>query len=221
MRTLSILNWPTVATPPDDTSILIVAEHALVRAGLRAVIAATPGLAVVGETRDIASAIGVAAHCRPDVVLLHARPASESAGCALAGLRREVPGACVLYLGDEGAGGDDSLPGLPCVPCDAGVAEFCATIGTLLGGRCTACALRAQCPAPRLEAALSRRERQVAVRVAAGLTTKQIAATLGVSVRTVNTYRESLARKVGASSGAVLTRYVLEHGLDAADAVAG
>ena len=60
---------------------------------------------------------------------------------------------------------------------------------------------------------LSRRERQVAVRVAAGLTTKQIAGALGVSVRTVNTYRESLARKVGASSAAVLTRYVLEHRL--------
>jgi DNA-binding NarL/FixJ family response regulator len=122
----------------------------------------------------------------------------------------------VLYLGDDGA---DAGVGLAALPCDAGVVEFCAAIGTLLGGRCAACALRAQCPAPRLEAALSRRERQVAVRVAAGLTTKQIAATLGVSVRTVNTYRESLARKVGASSAAVLTRYVLEHGLDAADPV--
>jgi DNA-binding CsgD family transcriptional regulator len=93
------------------------------------------------------------------------------------------------------------------------VAELCVTIGTLLGGRCAACLLRARCPVPRLAVALSRRERQVAVRVAAGLTSKQIAAALGVSLRTVNTYRESLARKLGASSPAVLTRYVLEHGL--------
>ena len=58
-----------------------------------------------------------------------------------------------------------------------------------------------------MAAALSRRERQVAVRIAAGLGSKQIAAALGVSLRTVNTYRESLAKKLGASSAAVVTRY--------------
>ena len=134
----------------------------------------------------------------------------------VAALREAAPEACLLYLGDEddcplraGVGGG----ALPCVPRDAGVTELCTTLGTLLGGRCAACLLRARCPAPRLAVALSRRERQVAVHVAAGLTSKQIAFALGVSLRTVNTYRESLARKLGASSPAVLTRYVLEHGL--------
>jgi hypothetical protein len=37
----------------------------------------------------------------------------------------------------------------------------------------------------------------------------------------VNTYRESLARKIGGSSAAVLTRYVLEHGLDAEPVATG
>jgi DNA-binding CsgD family transcriptional regulator len=96
------------------------------------------------------------------------------------------------------------------------VEEFCAAVGSLLGGACAACALRPQCPVPQLAALLSRRERQVAVSVAAGLSSKQIAGALGIGVRTVNTYREGLARKVGASSGAVLTRYVIESGLDAA-----
>jgi DNA-binding CsgD family transcriptional regulator len=51
------------------------------------------------------------------------------------------------------------------------------------------------------------------VRVAEGLSSKEIAAVLGIAVRTVNTYRESLARKLGASSPAVITRFVIESGL--------
>jgi DNA-binding CsgD family transcriptional regulator len=94
------------------------------------------------------------------------------------------------------------------------VAEFCSVLGNLLGERCAACVLRGHCPAARAAVALSRREKQVAVLVAAGLASKQIAVRLGIGLRTVNTYRESLARKLGASSPAVLTRYVLEHGLE-------
>jgi DNA-binding NarL/FixJ family response regulator len=91
--------------------------------------------------------------------------------------------------------------------------ELCSVLGVALSGRCAGCAFRGSCPAPRVAVALSRRERQVAVRVAEGLSSKQIAAHLGIALRTVNTYRESLARKLGASSAAVVTRFVLENGL--------
>ena len=64
-------------------------------------------------------------------------------------------------------------------------------------------------PEPRITA----RERQVLTRVAAGQTSKQIAAELGISPRTVETHRESLTRKLGVSSVAGLTRYAIEHGL--------
>jgi DNA-binding NarL/FixJ family response regulator len=193
---------------PDETTILVVAEHALVRAGLRAVLGATPGLAVVAEAADLDAAAELAPSLakRPDVVLTSAAPVGDPGRRAVDALRQTLPGSCLLVLGDAG----DTLP---CLPRDAGVADLCDALGALLGGRCAACALRAQCPRPQIAAALSRRERQVAVRVAAGMTTKQIAGALGVSIRTVNTYRESLARKVGASSAAVLTRYVLEHRL--------
>jgi DNA-binding NarL/FixJ family response regulator len=210
VRTAPLADLPSPAAL-EETSILLVAQHALVRAGLRSVLGTTPGLVVRAEAVRLQDALALADRHRPDVVLLDSAPASEADVAAVDALRRAVPGACVLYLGDESTLG---ARGLPCVPPDAGVSELCTTIGALLGGRCAACRLRSQCPAPRLAAALSRRERQVAVHVAAGLSSKQIAATLGVSLRTVNTYRESLAKKIGASSGAVLTRYVLEHGLD-------
>lgn len=58
------------------------------------------------------------------------------------------------------------------------------------------------------------RERQVLCRIARGKTSKQIAAELTISLRTVNTHRENLARKLGTSSVAGLTRFAIEHQLD-------
>lgn len=195
----------------NETSVLVVAEHALVRAGLRSVLDATPGLAVVAEARDVDSASRLAARVHPDVVLFDGPPADSRAHAAVGALRRAMPLGCVLWLAQPSAEG----LGEPwCVSPDAGVAEFCSALGSILGDRCAACLLRPQCPAPGIAVALSRRERQVAVRVAHGMSSKQIATALGIKLRTVNTYREALARKLGASSPAVVTRYVLEHGLN-------
>jgi DNA-binding NarL/FixJ family response regulator len=200
---------PLVSTAPRAVAlILVVARHALVRAGLRSVLEATHGLSVVGEATDIEAATPLAARMRPDAILLDAQPSDS--GSQLTELRRAVPQACVLCL-SRGAHGADELR---CVPPEAGIAEFCSTLGSLLGKQCGACLLRPHCPAPNIAVALSRRERQVAVRVARGLSSKQIAAALGIRLRTVNTYREALARKLGASSPAVITRYVLETGLE-------
>jgi DNA-binding CsgD family transcriptional regulator len=58
------------------------------------------------------------------------------------------------------------------------------------------------------------RERQVLALVAAGRTAPQIAAELGITVRTARAHREKLAAKLGSSSAAHLTRYAIENGLD-------
>jgi DNA-binding NarL/FixJ family response regulator len=171
----------------------------------------TPGLVVVAEAADMSSATQLAVRVRPDVILFDAPPLDPGARWAFGALRRAAPGSCLLCLGRNAPHG---VAELLCVPPDAGVPEFCSALGSVLGDRCAACLLRPQCPAPRIAVALSRRERQVALRVARGMSSKQIGAALGIKLRTVNTYRESLARKLGASSPAVVTRYVLEHGLN-------
>ncbi len=68
-------------------------------------------------------------------------------------------------------------------------------------------------PLARPDSPITRRERQVLVRVATGASSKEIAADLGISHRTVETHRESIARKLGISSVAGQTRYVIEHHL--------
>ena len=198
--------------PTETTTILLVAAHALIREGLRSILNDTPGLSVVGDAEHIASAVAVAVQCKPDVVLLDEPPKDSSERSALMSLRREVPRACVLCLARESA---RPFEGVHCVPASAGLGELCSVLDAALGGACAACLLKRECVAPRIAIALSPRERQVAVCVARGLASKQIAATLGIALRTVNTYRESLARKLGASSAAVVTRFVLEAKLDA------
>lgn len=203
MPSLAILPEPQA---PALTSIIVVARHALVRAGLRAVLSENPGLRVVGEApelNDMAQVVGTHA---PDVILLNEGATSAQ----LARLRRDVPNACIVSLDERGGRRE-----VRCLPADGGVSELCSVLGAALGGRCAGCAFRVHCPARAVAVALSPRETQVAVFVSRGLSSKQIAGVLGISLRTVHTYRESLARKLGASSAAVLTRYVLEHQLAA------
>ena len=57
---------------------------------------------------------------------------------------------------------------------------------------------------------LTRRERDVLIGVASGKANKEITADLGLSVRTVESYRESLIRKLGIPSAAGLTRFAIE-----------
>lgn len=56
----------------------------------------------------------------------------------------------------------------------------------------------------------SPREREVLAHIAQGKTSKQIAADLGISLRTVNTHRENIAKKIGSSSLAAMIRYAIE-----------
>ena len=193
-----------------DAGVLVIDEQALVRAGLCTLLRATPGLRVVGEAEDVRGACAVARKQAPDVVLLDRRALDDGAA-ALPALRREVPRACVLVMGGEAVARAAGVHG--CLSANAGVDELCAAVAAHLSGGCGVCAVRPWCAVPRVASTLTPRERQVAIRVAAGRTSKEIAADLGVSRRTVDTYREALARKLGASSAAAVTRWVIETGL--------
>ena len=206
----------TTAEPTSETTILVVAAHALVRAGLRSLLRETPGLAVVAETDRAAAILQIASRVRPDVVLLGEPPSDPDSRAAISTLRSTLPATCVLCLARDSGGAIDDLL---CVPSNADVNELCSVLGAALGGRCAACLLRPQCVAPRIAVVLSRREKQVAICIARGMPSKQIAARLGIALRTVNTYRECLARKLGASSAAVVTRFVLEAKLDTVGAL--
>ncbi|PKP79478.1 MAG: DNA-binding response regulator, partial [Alphaproteobacteria bacterium HGW-Alphaproteobacteria-2] len=60
---------------------------------------------------------------------------------------------------------------------------------------------------------LTGREQAVLLELAQGKSNKEVAVALDISVRTVETHRKNIRRKLGISSTAGLTRYALEHGV--------
>lgn len=67
--------------------------------------------------------------------------------------------------------------------------------------------------APVPPSGLTAREREVLARIAEGMTSKEIAGALGVSLRTINTHREHLAKKLNTSSVAGMVRYAIENAI--------
>ncbi len=200
-------------TPHRRLGVLIVEEHALIRAALRTLIGSTTSLTVVAEAGCMDEALKVARSIRPDAILVGGSLARDVDAEKTAALHAALPDSCIFVIGGDGETSRVLGNAVHHIPRNAGITELCTAVSKQFGIRCEDCGLQALCPVPRAVTALSRREQQVAVRVAAGLTSKQIASMLGLAIRTVNTYRESLARKLGASSAAALTRFVIESGL--------
>ncbi len=209
--------------------VLVVDDHVVVREGLRHVLGAGEGFAVVAEAGTGAEALALAADQRPDVVLLDLTMPGMSGLDVTAALRERLPQVRVLVLSmheqDEYViaairGGAHGY-----VLKDAGPAELRAAIRAVHGGagyfsaavaERLGAAVRGEAPvaAPRdrLER-LTPREREVLALVATGLTNRDIAARLGISPRTVESHRESVMKKLSLRTVADLTRFALQSGL--------
>ena len=203
--------------------VLIVDDHPLVREGIRQALA-VPGFEVVGEAGSGPEGLAEARQLRPDVVILDVSLPGENGLKIASLLLAELAETRVLMLsvhdhpeyvlgavkaGAHGYLRKDTLP-------DA-LRQAIETVHA--GGTCFGAALeksaRASAPilptttAQRLEL-LTPREREVLIGIANGLSNKQIAAKLGLGVRTVESYRETLVRKLGIPSVAGLTRFAIE-----------
>jgi two-component system nitrate/nitrite response regulator NarL len=207
--------------------VAVIDDHTIVRAGLRMVLEADPDFEIVGEADTAAAALELVRRERPDVALIDINLPDES-GLRVAGeLRTTEPSVRVLILSVH----DDPeivresvrLGAHGYVRKDTTPADLRAAIRAVHNGdayfspsvaRALAEALREQAgtTAEGLER-LTEREKDVLSRVARGLSNKEIAAELGISVRTVESHRDSLMRKTGLRNVAALTRFALESGL--------
>lgn len=211
--------------------VAVVDDHAIVRAGLRLVLEADAEFEVVGEADTAAAALALVREHEPDVVLVDINLPDES-GLRLAERIRAIrPAAGLLMLSVH----DDPeivresvrLGALGYLRKDTTPADLRAAIRAVRAGdayfspsvaRTLAEALRDQPPpVPEALEKLTERERVVLARIAAGLANKEIAAELGISVRTVESHRDSLMKKTGLRNVAALTRLALETGLVSGD----
>lgn len=210
--------------------VLIADDHAVLRAGLRMLIGAQPDMDVVGEAADGAEAVQKVLDTRPDVALVDITMPGSGGIKAIERIRQECPKTRVLVLTMHdvpaylrsalaaGASGyvvkssadSELLSAIRAVHRGHTVLDSDLAVMAMQGrlGR-KAAGSRGGAPV----SPLSPREREVLDLVAQGYTNQQIAERLGLSVRTVETYRSRLVEKLGLRSRADLVRYALESGL--------
>jgi two-component system response regulator NreC len=205
--------------------VLIVDDHAVVRAGLAMLVDAEEDLETVGEAGSAREAIFEARTSKPDIVLMDVMMPEQSGIEALPQLLHEHPETKVLILSmqddpryvreafEAGASGY--------VLKEAADAELVAAIREVAGGgRYVHPELGARLVAAETEERkraesdpLSEREREVLRLLALGHTNQEIAKQLYISVRTAETHRAHIMQKLRLSSRAELVRYALDQGL--------
>ena len=205
--------------------ILLADDHAVLRAGLRALLSAQGDLEVVGEASDGAEAIHLTQSVRPDVVVMDIGMPGVSGIDATARIKRDLPGVKVLILSmhdDRGYLRQVLRAGAAgYVLKKAADTELLSAIRAAARGEvfldpALAKALVEEviesAPPPE-ETPLSDREREVLQLLAHGHTNQQVADRLCIGVKSVETYKARLMEKLGLKGRAELVRYALQHGL--------
>jgi two-component system, NarL family, response regulator NreC len=205
--------------------VLIVDDHAVFRAGLKLLIDAEDDLEAVGEAGTARDAVFQARALKPDVILMDVVMPDQSGLDVVPTLLHERPETKVLvlsmqddpqYVRDAFAAGANGY-----VLKEAADSEVVAAIQLVAsGGSYVNPALGARLVTAeakeRAEAEadpLSEREHEVLRLLALGYTNQEIAKTLFISVRTAETHRSHIMRKLGFASRAELVRHALQHGL--------
>jgi DNA-binding NarL/FixJ family response regulator len=205
--------------------VLLVDDHALVRNGLRAVLDTTDDCEVVGEAATGEDAVELAAVLLPDVVVMDLSMPGAGGVAATRALRARVPAARVLVLttfaDDErvraalvaGATGyllkdadpDDVVRGVRATARDEAPIDPRVAHGLL-----PADPARSTTPDP--APAMPPRERDVLVRLARGLSNRQIATELGIAERTVKVHVGSVFRRIGVADRTSAALWARDHG---------
>jgi len=205
--------------------VVLVDDHAILRSGLRKVLEAEADIEVVGEAESAERAVFEALSTKPDVVVMDVVMPGMSGIDGTPAVLQAAPGVKVLVLSMQ----DDpryvreafAVGAAGYVLKEAADTEVVAAIRAVAAGeRYVHPALGAKLVAAeaddRRRAAqdpLSEREREVLRLLALGHTNQEIAKQLYISVRTAETHRAHIMRKLGLSSRAELVRYALAEGL--------
>jgi len=203
--------------------VLVVDDHPVVRKGLISILALHRRFVSVGEAADGEEALAKARQLLPDVVLMDIDLPKMNGLSVTQILHHEKPTIKVVLLSmhsteayglgivRSGAWGYLSKQASP--GDFAKAIETVASGGSFFGRDVAQNTLNQLVLSKGKERPLSPRERQVLTEIATGRSNKEIASHLGVGVRTVETHRERIIRKLNIHSIAGLTRFAITNGL--------
>ena len=211
-------HWHRTVVP--RTRVAIVDDHAMVRAGVRALLACEHDLEVVGEASDGASALPLLQKTDADVIVMDLSMPGRSGLEALYEIRADHPSVQVLiFTGHPAAAysevlGRQGVAGLLNKACEP--EEIPRAVRAVAAGRryfhCVgAGADRDVSPGSAALATLSRRQLQLLSRFAHGESVSGISQSLGLSAKTVTMHRHELLRKLCLRTNAQLMLYALRH----------
>jgi DNA-binding NarL/FixJ family response regulator len=204
---------------PYPIRVALVDDHSLVRDGIKALLAVMAPLEVVGEAENGAQAIEMVGRSQPDLLLVDISLRDMNGLELTRVLRSQYPSLKVLmlsmydnyeYVSESVRAGASGY-----VLKNSPSREIIAAIEAIASGGTFYSAEIAQ----RLIAdkstdnELTPRESQVLYKMAQGLNNKEMARELDISVRTVETHRLSIRRKLNIDKPAALVKYAIDHGI--------
>ena len=202
------------------TRVLIVDDHPMVTEGIQAILESYDDIDVVGTLCNGQEAVDQVIELAPDVILLDLNMPGLSGLAATELILEMRPDTRILILSmhDSPEYISTALSHGACgyilkdVPTD----EIKTAIETVMAGNEYMCTGAKGALHPKISdgrETLTSREQTILLELAQGQSNKDVANTLNISVRTVETHRKNIKRKLGISSTAGLTRYALEHGV--------
>lgn len=205
--------------------IVIADDHELIREGVKKIIRACADMRIVGEAPDLAKTVALVEQHQPDVVVLDISLPGHEGLEGLTELRGRFPEQRVVMLSmfeEERYAVSALRAGAAGYITKAMAAEELVKAirqvvagSTYIGPRLAELMARQALEPERLPShqSLTAREGEIFALIGAGMQIKQVAAELGISVSSVNTYRNRIFRKMGLSSNAAVIRYALKSGL--------
>jgi len=210
----------------NPTRVLLVDDHVLVRAGIRALVDMIEGVEVVGEAGTGSEALRLTEELQPDLVLLDITMPGLNGFTTLEQITSQFPNVRVIMLTMHEAreyamqalrGGAAGF-----IPKSAASTELRQAIETVMGGKTylsheTALENRvATAKAAQEQEILERltpRQRQILILIAEGKSTKEIASSLNISGKTVESHRAQLTERLDIHDVAGLVRFAIKTNL--------
>lgn len=204
--------------------VLIVDDHPIVRLGLARMIESAPDLAVCGDAENVTGAKRAVRELQPDVVVVDLTLGQGDGLELVRDLRAHHPSLPILVLSmhEESIYAERMLAAgaRGYIMKEAASDQLLIALRRVLAGKLylsDALSARLQArgtmpPADHAEdplARLSNREMQVLARLGRGLSSRDIAADLTLSVKTVESHRQSIKRKLNLATNSQLLQYAL------------